>query len=141
MNSNIYYYITDIELDYTKFLKSRWSEFRFSLDFIEIERMFYKWLDKKNIIYKKYSLTPDCNIELLDYDTKTAYENYSKLYKKTVFIKFKNKVVGVIAYNSTSIKPNLDYLKEKKSKKGILLIKEADGPTSIYIAPHNSKKH
>lgn len=136
MNSNIYYYITDIELDYTKFLKSRWSEFRFSLDFIEIERMFYKWLDKKNIIYKKYSLTPDCNKELLDYDTKTAYENYSKLYEKTVFIKFKNKVVGVIAYNSTSIKPNLDYLKEKKSKKGILLIKEADGPTSIYIAPH-----
>lgn len=136
MSSNIYYYITDIELDYTKFLKSRWSEFRFSLDFIEIERMFYKWLDKKNIIYKKYSLTPDCNKELLDYDTKTAYENYSELYEKTVFIKFKNKVVGVIAYNSTSIKPNLDYLKEKKSKKGILLIKEADGPTSIYIAPH-----
>lgn len=135
MNSNIYYYITDIELDYTKFLKSKWSELRFSLDFIEIERMFYKWLDKKNIIYKKYSLTLDCNKELLDYDTKTAYENYSELYEKTVFIKFKNKVVGVIAYNSTSIKPNLDYLKEKKSKKGILLIKEADGPTSIYIAP------
>lgn len=132
MNSNIYYYITDIELDYTKFLKSRWSQFRFSLDFIEIERMFYKWLDKKNIIYKKYSLTQDRNKELLDYDTKTAYENYSKLYEKTVFIKFKNKVVGVIAYNSTSIKPNLDYLKEKKSKKGILSIKEADGPTSIY---------
>lgn len=136
MNSNIYYYITDIELDYTKFLKSKWSELRFSLDFIEIERMFYKWLDKKNIIYKKYSLTPDCNKELLDYDTKTAYEKYSELYEKTAFIKFKNKVVGVIAYNSTNIKPNLDYLKEKKSKKGILLIKEADGPTSIYIAPH-----
>ncbi|WP_287388911.1 hypothetical protein, partial [Lachnospira sp.] len=84
MNSNIYYYITDMELDYTKFLKSKWSEFRFSLDFIEIERMFYKWLDQKNIIYKKYSLTPDCNKELLDYDTKTAYENYSKLYEKTV---------------------------------------------------------
>ncbi len=124
-----------MELDYTKFLKSKWSEFRFSLDFIEIERMFYKWLDQKNIIYKKYSLTPDCNKELLDYDTKTAYENYSKLYEKTVFIKFKNKVVGVIAYNSTSIKPNLDYLKEKKSKKGILSIKEEDGPTSIYVAP------